>query len=365
MMSWRRLSFYVALALGCATHSASAQSLKVGDPAPKLDVKSFVKGEPVKAFEPGKNYVVEFWATWCGPCRTSIPHLTELQKKYPDITFIGVSVFEQDQAGVKPFVDKMGKEMDYRVAVDAIPEGKDKDPGDGAMATKWMKAAGQEGIPTAFIVNKEGKIAWISHPMEMDKPLEKIAAGTWDIKNALEEQRKLKEDQVALQKLLGKLQAAQQSGNAKSLLSMIEEIVKLKPEAELPLAQLKLPALIKLDQQDKALELAKMLEKTPIGEDPTGLNMIAWSIVDPDSGAKPNAKLIQFAVEMARRADEKSGGKVGAIADTLAKALFDSGDAEKAVEAQERAIRLTKESGEDADPAMKDRLEKYKKAAKK
>ena len=315
MMSWRRLSFYVALALCCAIHSASAQSLKVGDPAPKLDVKSFVKGEPVKAFEPGKNYVVEFWATWCGPCRTSIPHLTELQKKYPDITFIGVSVFEQDQDGVKPFVEKMGKEMDYRVAVDAIPEGKDKDPGDGAMATKWMKAAGQEGIPTAFIVNKEGKIAWISHPMEMDSPLDKIAADKWDVKTdpAKEMQRK-KDEQNALQKLLGKLQAAQQSGDAKSLLSMIEEIVKLKPEAELPLSQLKLPALMKLDQQDKVLELAKKLEKTPIGENPAGLNMIAWSIVNPDSGVKPNAKLIQFAVEMARRADEKSEGKVGAIA---------------------------------------------------
>ena len=50
------------------------------------------------------------------------------------------------------------------------------------MAKNWMTAAGQEGIPTAFIVNKEGKIAWIGHPMEMDKPLEKIVAGTWDLK---------------------------------------------------------------------------------------------------------------------------------------------------------------------------------------
>ena len=80
---------------------------------------------------------------------------------------------------------------------------------------------------------------------------------------------------------------------------------------------------------------------------------------------KPDAKLIQFAIEMARRADEKSKGKNGSIVDTLAKAYFDSGDAEKAVEAQERAIRLTKDERRARGPGMKDRLEKYKKAAKK
>src|SRR2546425_1106795 len=99
MLSWKRISMVLALAIGAAGVSARAQGLGLGDPAPKLEVKSFVKGEPVKGFEPGKNYVVEFWATWCPPCRTSIPHLTELQKKHPDVIFIGVSVFERDSSG--------------------------------------------------------------------------------------------------------------------------------------------------------------------------------------------------------------------------------------------------------------------------
>jgi thiol-disulfide isomerase/thioredoxin len=172
----------VGVLLSLAVLSASAEGLGVGDKAPRLQVKEFVKGDAVKDFDKGKVYVVEFWATWCGPCRTSIPHLTELQKKHKDVTFIGVSAFENDPKAVKPFVKEMGDKMDYRVALDSVPAG--KQPRDGAMAKGWMVAAGQTGIPTAFIIDGAGRIAWIGHPMRMDEPLEKIVAGKWDLKAA-------------------------------------------------------------------------------------------------------------------------------------------------------------------------------------
>jgi len=69
-------------------------TLNVGDPAPALTSGEFVKGEPVKEFAKGKTYVVEFWATWCGPCRASIPHLSKLQEQNHDITFIGQDCWE-------------------------------------------------------------------------------------------------------------------------------------------------------------------------------------------------------------------------------------------------------------------------------
>jgi len=352
-----------ALSIAWAGTTVRAQTLGVGDPAPKLDVKSFVKGEAVKAFEPGKNYVVEFWATWCPPCKTSIPHLTELQKKHPEVPFIGVSVFENDPSGVKPFVKEMGDKMDYRVAMDAVPEGKDR--GEGAMAKTWMEAAGQGGIPTAFIINKEGKVAWIGHPMEMETPLSKVIDGTWDFKAAAEETRKKKEAQAQLQKLASKLQSAQRSRDPKQVVEAIDDIVGQRPELELRLAPMKLQGLLKLDQQGQALELAKKLAKSAIGQDVEGLNMIAWAIVDPELAIKPKADLVKLALELAKKADEKSDKKNGAIADTLAKVYFDSGDAAKAVETEERAIRLMKESGSPVDPSMKERLEQFKKAAEK
>ncbi len=363
MSNWKRMSLMLAVAIGIAGGSARAQSLGIGDPAPKLDVKLFDKGEAVKAFEPGKNYVVEFWATWCGPCRTSIPHLTDLQKKHPEVTFIGVSVWEQDQGLVKPFVEQMGDKMAYRVASDNVPEGKKGN--DGAMANSWMKAAGRRGIPSAFIVNGQGKIAWMGHPMSMDEPLEKIVSGSWDLNTAAEEYRKEEAASTKMQQSFSKLNAARRAGDPKKLLAVIDEIVAETPALEPQLALTKLPALIKLDEQDKALELAKKIEEGAIGKSAEGLNALAWSILDPDAGLKPNAKLIQFALGAARQADEKSDGKNGAIADTLAKAYFDSSDAAKAVETQERAIRLMKESGTPIDQGMKDRLEQYKKAAQK
>jgi len=362
----KRVGLLVALLIGVLMPRARAESLGVGDPAPKLQVKSFLKGDPIREFEPGKIYVVEFWATWCGPCKTSIPHLTELQKKHPEITFIGVSVFERNQDGVKPFVDEMGDKMAYRVAVDSVP--KDANGGDGAMAQSWMQASAQEGIPTAFVINKEGKVAWIGHPMSMDEPLDKIASGSWDLTVAAEDFRKATDNQKKLTKLQAKFTGAIRSNNPKQIVDAVDEIIAEMPSLETNFAVVgrKLTALVKLDEQDKALEYAQKLSKSALGKSAEGLNGLAWAIVDPDAGIKPGAKLVQFAVETARHADEMAQSKDAGIADTLAKAYFDSGDVAKAVENQERAVSLAKGTQyEQQIGELKDRLEKYKKAAEK
>src|SRR5687768_7315087 len=83
-----------------------AQDLQPGMAAPSLQIGEWVKGNPVKNFNKDSIYVVEFWATWCGPCKEAIPHLTELSKRYPRTHVIGVSVAESNTNMVKPFVDK-------------------------------------------------------------------------------------------------------------------------------------------------------------------------------------------------------------------------------------------------------------------
>lgn len=145
--------------------------LTVGKQAPKLTIQEWVKGEKVESFQSGHAYVVEFWATWCAPCRRAIPHLTELQKKYKGkMTFIGVS--NEEASVVKPFVAEMGDKMGYTVAVDQSQ----------TTSREWMQAAGQNGIPCAFIVDGGGKIVWIGNPHdnEFDKIVGKVAGGRFD-----------------------------------------------------------------------------------------------------------------------------------------------------------------------------------------
>src|SRR5687768_5335620 len=122
-----RWTMVTAAALVCVSGAmAQEATLKVGDKAPKITVENWVKGKEIKQFEKGKVYVVEFWATWCGPCIKGIPHLTELQKEYKDknVTVIGVAASENGGNAesklntVKNFVQKQGDKMEYTVAFD-------------------------------------------------------------------------------------------------------------------------------------------------------------------------------------------------------------------------------------------------------
>jgi hypothetical protein len=103
----------------------------------------------------------------------AFPHLSEVAKANKDkITVIGVNVWEKKSPEeVKTFVEGQGDKMSYNVAAD----------GDGVIANKWLKAAGQSGIPSAFIVHK-GKINWIGHPSGLKQELlDSILNGTFDV----------------------------------------------------------------------------------------------------------------------------------------------------------------------------------------
>lgn len=71
--------------------------LRSESPAPPIKVDDWLRCEPLTSFEPGKVYLVEFWATWCGPCVAAMPHLMQLQEKYQDSGFevVGVAASEE------------------------------------------------------------------------------------------------------------------------------------------------------------------------------------------------------------------------------------------------------------------------------
>ena len=155
----------VASVLGLSSLGTIAMAgegkLKVGDPAPPLAVSTWLHGAEVKGFEPGHVYVVEFWATWCGPCVQIMPHVGDLQDEYREkgVTFIGFASEANDkEAKVNAFVAKHGAKLGYTFAFGSGTE----------THNAYMKASGQNGIPCSFVVDKHGRIAYIGHPLFLD-----------------------------------------------------------------------------------------------------------------------------------------------------------------------------------------------------
>jgi len=307
----------------------------VADKAPAINVSKWVKGEPVTSFENGKVYVVEFWATLCGPCRVSIPHLTEMQKKFGDkVTFIGVSAFEADQNKVEPFVKEMGDKMDYRVAMDNVPDG-DVRGRNGAMAKNWMEAANQNGIPTAFIVDRDSKVAWIGHPMEMEDTLQKVVDGTWN--RDVEAARINKEMQAQAQTMSLRRQyaAAMKNKDYVTAMAVLDQLIETMPQ----LAASKFDLYAKEGDYKKAYAYGRELMNGKAKNDAFLLNSLAWSVVDPSSQFKE--KDYNFALSAAKRAVELTQHKNGSIMDTLAWAYYAKGEHAKAIKIEKEAVALS------------------------
>ena len=306
--------------------AAPRPTLKAGDAAPPLTVGKWVKGDAVERLEPGKLYVVEFWATWCVPCKHSIPHLTEMARKNPDVTFIGSDIWEKDETLVEPFVKKMGDQMDYHVATDTEP-GKG-----GAMAVDWMKAAGQHGIPAAFLIGKDGKIAWIGHPMAMEPVLERVKAGTYDVKAEADAQ-------ATVDGLRKELSAAAAAKDVGGVLATAKRLGDFKPEMADEMATFSFDFLLRNGRPDEARSRAKSLAST--SKNPGVLNEIAWAYATQPSAVDGDLAIARVAID---RANELTHGADPGVIDTSARIYAVQKDWAQATATEKRAVALA--SGE-------------------
>jgi thiol-disulfide isomerase/thioredoxin len=364
-----------------------AHSIELGDPAPPLKISEWVKGDALDLakVKGKKTVVVEFWATWCGPCRTSIPHLTELQRKFKDKGVVVIGVSNEKVSDIRPFTDKMGDKMDYTVAADE----------NSATSEGYMTAFKQNGIPHAFIVDKEGRIVWHGHPMAgLDTALDEVLAGKFNLEKArqrstaegkLQEYYRLlatgeddaklpllEQELTALDQKLGGINPGQKFDPADArkrmsfnrLIQSYQKAFSQDPESakvqelEQQMRAAAPPGFDVADYKqqlgaqiafmaymqeatgeaakDKLAKLGQRLE-TSAGTNATVLNQIAWIMLTDENLKQRDVAL---ATRLAKTAYDACAGKEPSIVDTYARALFDSGKMTEAIQMQKQALAL-------------------------
>ncbi len=158
---------FLALSLGARAGRADEPTLIVGSDVPAISVSGWWQDRIMHSPQKGKVYVIDFWASWCGPCRESMPHLFAMKRKYGSegVEFAGISIDEDADAATN-YLQQLGKALPIYFAIDNR----------GQTWTAWGRAAGRDSIPTTFIVGKDGKIAWIGHPLRLEPELKKALA---------------------------------------------------------------------------------------------------------------------------------------------------------------------------------------------
>jgi peroxiredoxin len=136
-------------ALGCSSPSKPVKASVKADherrQAPDFALKDS-DGKTVRLSDyRGKVVLLDFWATWCGPCKIEIPWFMEFERKYRDRGFsvLGISMDEEGWDAVKPFVADLA--VNYRIVL-----------GNDDIAEEY---GGVEALPTTFLIDREGKIA--------------------------------------------------------------------------------------------------------------------------------------------------------------------------------------------------------------
>lgn len=219
-----RRGISILLALGALTLPvASARALDLGDEAPELAIEEWVNSDPINIAEgKGKKaYLVEFWATWCPPCKVSIPRLSEMQDKYEGkLAIIGVTApnnSDNSAAAVRKFVRRQGDEMRYAVALDK----------DNKTTDRYMVASGAMGIPHAFLVGLDGKIAWVGSPLDpvLEGVIDQVVSGDYDVTAA--------KVQAQVESRLGVAYRMLQTGRTNDAWRELTEILRLDPSNKL------------------------------------------------------------------------------------------------------------------------------------
>src|SRR5689334_907179 len=173
---WTLLAAAVGILASCESPMPDGFHLKSANerkPSPNFSLKD-VTGATVKLSDyKGKVVLLNFWATWCGPCKVEIPWFMDFEKTYKDRNFavLGISMDEDGWDAVKPYVEE--KKMNYRVVL-----------GNDQISQLFGSV---DSLPTTIVIDREGRIASMHIGLvpknTYQKEIEKLLEAPRDVPN--------------------------------------------------------------------------------------------------------------------------------------------------------------------------------------
>lgn len=148
--------FYLSFLL-IIGNAYSQSNIKIGERAPNINITDWIKNEPKDKKLSDKYIVLEFWATWCGPCIAAVPHMNDLQKKFngKDIYYISIT----DESVAK--VQRSLKRVDFHsIVVTDLTKETQINFGDGIK--------GLDQYPLTVLIDNNNTIKWIGEPKDLD-----------------------------------------------------------------------------------------------------------------------------------------------------------------------------------------------------
>jgi thiol-disulfide isomerase/thioredoxin len=323
---------------------------RVGAPAPALTIERWLRGGAVARFEPGRVYVLDLWAPWCGPCLGNMPELSKLQDRYGARGLVVIGLTGADDYGstlekAQQAVAARAGQIRYRIAWDH----------DRETYRRWMATEFEAGWPWSFVIDRKGRVAYIGHPSALPRILEPILDGTWNLDSA-----RTAYDRRAT--MLGMVQAfvdAYHASNYEEAQARYDSLCAFDPASGRGYAG----AIFKMKRnlqgrRDDAMAFARQTGPEMTRDDVGTIVRMVDLILAPEPAATPAE--LDLALDLAERArrlaDSHDAGTIAA----LAAVRYRRGDVAGAIRTQQEAVEA---AGPNDRAAFEEKLALYRKAA--
>ena len=311
-----------------------------GSRLPFPNFATWVQGEPASAWAPGTVYVFEFFSTTCSHCKEFAETVEGYAREYGAKGMRFVAITDEQAPKVQAWLDSPEKKGHVPYSVVSDPD---------RSAVMQMQNGTFRNFNPRFFIVKDGVVQWFGHPKEAAEPLAKLAAGTWDpasVRAAID-----LDGVAALAKnyLDNIARECEKTDDWKPMLTAIDSVIAAIPERAGQYEAQRFVVMIGLCDMgtagdDYGREVAK---RHP--EEMATIRSLSRAILQSPYVKNRN---LDLGMEFALAADALAKGLDARVADTVALAHFSKGDRAKAIEHEERAVRLEK------DPRQREVYEK-------